>query len=399
MKKTKRLICLLMILSSVAYGGCNESHRSTDSGYVEPIVFETDSVMTSYTKDGVLYLNNVYLTYYDVKTNQSAIVCSDPSCRHELPTSFAASSCFAVFEGSARCFAYIDNNLYFAAHPDIGNRETNAEKYAVYKAAPDGSNRKELAKIDCQTIDDAIYTSDNKVIISYRNLFDFSDKTAIATNNLENSVCGIYLIDLSDGSHEEVCRYEANGASIYSMSFDGANIYYMYINYSTDNGTSPDKAKVNESVYRYNIKDKTTELIFSGENINSCDFTSDNLLYFYTNANGESELHSFNYNGKDTLISTAYSFSTSCRYLDENTIIYRMTASKSEDSYYYIYEMTSGKSKKIDASANNIFINAVFDDSIYLLYFSPDSQAGSTGVLSKDEFLNGDFENVVHIYN
>lgn len=383
--KRKR-ICAFLAVFSLFCSGCKSS--GTDNNTENTLDHVYDNLMSkTYMENGMLYYDEYLLKYFDVKSSLSTVICSDPSCKHPKPSHDKSSDCSAVIDNMGlNSMAYIGDKLYFSYEED----DTSFTHKSFFTADKDGSNRKRFAKIEAENIQQTLYTKDS-IIVSYQKTIDWSDENAVALDQLDKWTVGIYIIGLSDGKAEKLCAHTGEEAAINNLSFDGTNIYYLFTCYE-DN-------VYNAILYKYNIESGQDEIIKSFKQIWGVDcgncFRSTDMLYV-DGDNNTAKLHILSFDGTDTVIAEGKNIGRPF-YLDDSRICY-LYGEVEDDFYYRIYDMESGETFKNEKDWCVTIVEAVFNDVIYVLY-PPDINDSrlSMGYISKEDFINGDYDKIVPI--
>ena len=378
----RKSISVFLAALTLFCSGCKSS--GTNSSTENTLNYVYDNLMSvTYMENGMLYFDEYLLKYFDVKSSLSTVVCSDPSCKHSYPANDKPTDCSAIM-GVPSCLAYIDDKLYFAYEES----DTAFTHKSFFTAEKDGSNRKRFAKIEAENIQQTLYTNDS-IIVSYQNTIDWSDENAVALDQLEEWTVGIYIIDLSDGKAEKICSHTGKTARIDSMSFDGANIYYLFTCFEDDVS--------NLILYKYNIESGQNEIIKSLKQIHlivdSKCFNSTSMLY--VDSNSTNKLHILSFDGTDTVVAEGKEI-VNPFFLDDSKICY-IDREEGEDFHYFIYDMNSGETVKVENDWHTTPVQAVFEDIIYVLYPDANSSFLSKGCMSKEDFINGDYDKIVPI--
>lgn len=384
--KRKRF-CAFLLALSLFCSGCKSG--STDVKTENALDYVYDNLMgVTYMENGILYYDEYLLKYFDIKSSLSTVICSAPSCKHPRPSFDKPSDCSAVMD-LPNSLALIDDKLYFSYEED----DTTFTHKSFFTADKDGSNRKRFAKIEAEEIQQTLYTNDS-IIVSYRNTIDWSDENAVALDQLEEWTAGIYIIGISDGKTTKICTHTGEEVCIESLSFDEENIFYLLTYY--------EDTVYNVVLYKYNIESGQNEIIKSFKKIWGVDcgncFSSTDMLYVDRDDSTEkmAKLHMLSFEGNDTVIAEGEEIGRPF-YLDDSRICYRYR--EGEDNFYYsIYDMESGETFKNGKDWCGTFVEAVFDDVIYVLY-PPDINGSMLirGYISKEDFINGDYDKILPI--
>lgn len=388
--KRKRIYAFLAALSLLC-SGCKSSGSEKNAENTLDYVY--DNLMgVTYMENGMLYYDDDYLlNYFDIKSSLSTVICSDPSCKHPRPSPDKPSDCSAViYNMGLNSLAYMGDKLYLSYEED----DTTFTHKSFFTADKDGSNRKRFAKIEAENIQQTLYTND-RIIVSFQNTIDWSDENAVALDQLEEWTAGIYIISISDGKATKICAHTGKEARIESLSFDGENIFYLFTYY--------EDTVYNAALYKYNIESGENGTIKSFKEIwgvddNKC-FGSTGMLYVDRDDSTAktAKLHVLSFDGTDTVIAEEGANIGRPFYLDDSKICY-IDCEAGDDFHYCIYDMESGETFKNEKDWRSTFVEAVFDDVIYVLY-PPDINDNNldTGYISKEDFINGDYDKVVPI--
>ena len=381
----KKIVCSGIIFAVIC-SACSSNNTDKNIENISNPVYD-NLIGITYMENGMLYYDDYLLKFFDVKSSLSTVICSDPSCKHPKPSHDKPSDCSAVIDNMGlNSMAYIGDKLYFSYEED----DTSFTHKSFFTADKDGSNRKRFAKIEAEDIQQTLYTKDS-IIVSYQNTIDWSDENAVALDQLDEWTAGIYIIGLSDGKTEKICSHTGKEAFIDSLSFDGTNIYYLFSCFEDD--------VFNAILYKYDTKSGQNEIIKSFKKIWGVDcgncFRCTDMLYV-DGDNNTAKLHILSFDGTDTVIAEEKDIGRPF-YLDDSRICY-LYGDGEEGFYFGIYDMKSGETVKNEKDWRSTFVEAVFDDIIYVLY-PPDINGSEldTGYISKEDFINGDYNKVVHI--
>lgn len=384
----KKIIPIFLAVSCLLCAGCgdkkqNDGSDTKNGGASLDYVIDDISGIT-YMDNGVIYFDDYRLNFFDAESGLSTAICSDPSCKHEKPEHDEKSDCTAVIaEGmNVNSLAYIGDRFYFS----YGESEEAFTEKTFFTADADGSNRRELAKVEAQEIKNTVYT-DSCIFVSYTNSFDMSDEASVYLNELAEWESGVYRIDLASGETEKVCKHKGERGNISKMSSDGENVYYLF--------EYKDETAYRAELYRYNIKSKKEEKIKDFEN---CFFNggfSGTALLYTQQTDGGNSLHNYTFDGKDSTVAQDGDI-TNYYYFDDRRIVYCVY--EADSARYCLYDTQTGQTENASGSSSEMpIIYAVVGDKIYLSRSEADSVSYGIGYLSKSDFLNGDFDKIVKV--
>jgi hypothetical protein len=278
--------------------------------------------------------------------------------------------------------AYIGGKLYFS-YGESGEEFTYK---TFFTADIDGSNRKEFAKVSAENIDNTVYT-DSSVIVSYSDTLDLTDENATALKERSEWESGIYIINLSDGNSQQICTHTGNSGKISKMSSDGKSIYYLF---EYTDGTAN-----RSELYKYDTENQNEELLKSFENCYFNGGFSDTAVMYTQKTDNATELHSYSFDGEDTLIAREESLSNYF-YYDEKRVVYGIY--ETESQHYCLYDLQTGETEIVGDTASEIpIIYAVTDGKIYISTADNSGNSYGIGCLSKTAFEDGNFDKAVDI--
>lgn len=383
----KKIILIFTIAFSLFCTGCDNkeqisnSNPETTQSSLDYVIDNLSSI--TYMNNGVIYYDDYRLYYFDTESNLSTIICSDPSCKHEKPTYDKKSDCMAVIDGmNINSLAYIGDKLYFS-YGESGEEFTYK---TFFTADIDGSNRREIAKVAAENIENTVYT-DSSIIVSYTNTLDLTDGNSVSLNELTEWESGIYSIDITDGKTQLISTHMGNHGKINKMSCDGENVYYLF-EYT--------EGIINQSeLYKYNIKSQKEEKLNCFENSYfNGGFSSTGMLYTQETDNGN-ELHNYSFNGEDSLIAQGENLSNYF-YYDDQRIIYCIY--ESDSAHYCLYDSETRQTKSIGKLSSELpVIYAVVDNKIYLSTSNDIESSYGIGYLNKEDFVNGNFDEIITV--
>ncbi len=384
MKKLILILTCLLCLSAAGCGNNDENTESSGDSAQTSVNYAVDNLSeTTYMDSGIIYREDQRIYYYDAQSDQTVVICSDPSCKHEKFTITSDSDCTGVVNCTVNSLCYLNGKLYLS-YPENGDA---LGVKTLFAAEVDGSNRKPIAEIDAQVIDQTLFTNDS-VIIAYSNPYDLSAINNGVVPEVPEWEAGIYTIDLESGETVDICSHKAERGKISKVSFDGENIYYLF-EYTED--------MLNHGeIYRYNLESREDEMLKAFENAYFYGgFNTKGVLYT-TYSGQEYSLHNYSFGGEDVTVDTVTdspegTFS-GYYYLDDNSFIYNKTGT------YYLYDLNAKESKLIGKPCGvATLIFAVLNDKIYLSCDESNTLSVGIGYLTKEDFLNGDFDKVVTV--
>ena len=135
-----RLLTLMLVVFCLA--GCSQKATPLGNVVVAEVNFDT-ATNTSFgqmaeTESGYYYITPAGLVYADKSDLQNWVaVCSNPSCKHQSPTCPANTRSI-----------YIDNDRIFTMRDAYGWNDPNADDFAIFSMALDGTDLKQEATIE-----------------------------------------------------------------------------------------------------------------------------------------------------------------------------------------------------------------------------------------------------------
>ena len=209
----KKKITLAFILVALLLTGC-EKNSETDGGYSRIV-----SPYINVCNNGELYTDNSErLLFCDFESMRTAYICAKPNCPHTDENScsaFGLSHHPILYGGSIYYFTY---DIYMN-----DDREYQFVTY-IHKADSDGTNRKEIYKIDGLhvSIGDRMIVDGSKIYFTAEDV-EF-DEYGSSTNYTVGYLCSY---DLESGVFENMAEiYKGYSSGDWVFGMWNGNIYY-----------------------------------------------------------------------------------------------------------------------------------------------------------------------------
>ena len=183
------------------------------------------------TEDYALYMSNIgfgRLQLFDVKSRQNMVFCFDPGCEHKRAVASAdgtaKESCIAyTFSGAVMLR---NGRLYFLS--DSGDVMCADEK---------GENRRKIGSIPSYIrAGYRVFFTDDYLYVIWENPYEMVETTDgsgqtqwIVGAPKETQDCGIWQVNLKDGTGREVFRKETYNAYVYSYDMRQGHLYFSYL--------------------------------------------------------------------------------------------------------------------------------------------------------------------------
>ncbi len=128
------VVKVIIFLTVLLVTGCGETEEETGTVARAELIFGS-----SCSEEGAITYADKRLTYYDLESGESTVLCTKAGCSHQSPEE--CSACFDVESEEDLAALLHRGKLYVMANSDL-------EKSVLYEADRNGQNRKELAALD-----------------------------------------------------------------------------------------------------------------------------------------------------------------------------------------------------------------------------------------------------------
>ena len=228
------LICLLLLNITA----CNtEKSEKINNKSLTSYEFECNNGIAAYYSSGetgMCIFLNFFLYYVDYNTMEKTPICNKPDCLHDKEELGDHRNCNAYFGVASKNFAYIEDKVYIVCEETSGSISgtvSGTESTVLYEVPIDGSNRKELLKLDdvCH-IDSLIHKG---YVYLLTNKYDASKghESDNITMVGENEICRMPLSNLNYDKREIILDGEEAKFETYSriLAYKDYFIFNLFI--------------------------------------------------------------------------------------------------------------------------------------------------------------------------
>ena len=244
------LLTVLIFLLLLNITACNtEKAEKVNNKSLTSYEFECNNGVSAYYSSGetgMCILLNYFLYYVDYNTMEKTPLCNKPDCLHDKKDTWDYINCNAYFGGASTNFAYIGDMVYIVCSEvgeSISGTVSGTESTVLYEVPIDGSNRKELLKLDdvCH-IDSLIHKG---YVYLLTNKYDASKghESDNITMVGENEICRMPLSNLNYDKREIILDGEEAKFSSYAR-FLAYKDYFIFNFFRMDGDTKLSKTTI-----------------------------------------------------------------------------------------------------------------------------------------------------------
>ncbi|MBE6871007.1 MAG: hypothetical protein E7491_03560 [Ruminococcaceae bacterium] len=368
----KVITVLLAVLFCFAVASCDE-------GKEEKSLIKTGRDFCA-VENGVFFIDNENMKFYDFETRQIVYLCNKANCNHEpyrsetnpLPT---CDSVAMKGEGIIGVMAY--NNTLYWVMSDMAQKPS----VCVYESKLDGSGKKLVTSIDGLTMTNylPIFCANGKMYLHQKSFENWD-----AGANEENERERIHCIDLKSGKSECLLDIEAGKgySRVTSMYLKNNEMYYVLRNCGYD-GEEYEYSDMTSDVEIHKLDLQTKEkTILSADGKDDYDLligiSSEGEL-IYNNRKGNKQKI---YNESNTVIAEYEAYATP--YIDGDKLILNFV--DGGKSRYEIKSLTTGE--LIDEFICNT--TAIWSDTDkWFISMGTTGGDRTFSVIDKDDFYSG----------
>ena len=228
------MMCIIL-LPSCARNDTPDGEDTTDTAapnYILDPKFDTDEFLYAYDMDSrtdMIHTMNmvesddlIYFTkpmsgdrieYYDKKTGVTDLLCFKPECTH-------GDDCDSHFPG----LQTVSLNFYNGSLWWVG-RETHSDPYCLWRADPDGGNRKKISEVH---IDGIMVNYNINVTDIHRDHVYLYGLKMVASGADSAKRLTVWGVPLSGGEPEKIFEAEGYGISDWYVKYDANKLYLAF---------------------------------------------------------------------------------------------------------------------------------------------------------------------------
>lgn len=284
------MLCVIMI------AGCD----NTSAGDDQPRVI-TGGVAGGFghSDDGFIFANeDRLLRYYDMKSGEKTVLCARPDCKHERVRD-GERECYADYQGYAETAFMYGGKLYVITGQSTGNAADIFNK-TVYVSDPGGTNRQTLAELE--NVGNIYGCTANDNILAITSYIDMGSVSIIgnteASDELESAFpdrCVVVTtVNLETGKTKRLqferdfdvssgVPWVENGSVTFPLNCLTEDLFAGLDEKREEMTEEEFDALLSEigdkmqdcmaaELVRYNIKNDTTETIWTGRSVDGLDY-------------------------------------------------------------------------------------------------------------------------------